>query len=111
MVLAVFFRVSVALVFLPFTAIPGSGEWNRFFAPILVAIGAVALSFTQHKFLAAIVALHVCILAFPDYYWRASLPWRMDASWSVLAPDLCIVIACVTRWWVASAVANDGVEA
>lgn len=97
MILAVLVRVFPTAIILPLVVGPGSAEWFQWWAPILVAIGATALSFTRHRFLAAILALLVCAIAIVN--WSCALPiWRPQISRFVVVPDLCLAIAGVTKW-------------
>ena len=97
MMLVVFAQFAVGEVFLPFVALPGSPAWNRFIAPILIAMVATIFSFTRYKFLAAVLAAYVALFAIGD--WLGVLDvWRMQEAKFVLLPDLMLALAGVVRW-------------
>lgn len=98
MVLVVFAQFATGAVFLPFVALPGSLAWNRFFAPILIAMVATTFSFTRYKFLAAVLAVYVALLAIGDWLGVPDV-WRMQEAKFALAPDLTLALAAVLRWW------------
>lgn len=97
MVLVVFAQFAIGAVFLPLVALPGNPAWNRFFAPILIAMVATAFSFTRYKLLAAVLAVYVALLAVGDWLGVPDV-WRMHEAKFALAPNLTLALAAVLRW-------------
>jgi hypothetical protein len=94
------YRVSTTLVFLPFTAPLWSSTGIYFVLLVLLAIGATALSFTRRKWVTALLASALGLIAL-SYWWviscKAQAPIWSDFIWGVV-PELCFSFAGICKW-------------